>query len=84
MDVLLIEQVLVNLIDNAIRHTPKNSKIELTVKKSQIKYYLKLQIMEKEYQMKISGIFLIGFILRISLEILKEEVLVLDWRYVNL
>ena len=34
--------------------------------------------------MKISGIFLIGFILRISLEILKEEVLVLDWRYVNL
>ncbi len=84
VDVLLIEQVLVNLIDNAIRHTPKNSKIELTVKKSQIKYYLKLQIMEKEYQMKISGIFLIGFILRISLEILKEEVLVLDWRYVNL
>ncbi len=49
VDVLLIEQVLVNLIDNAIRHTPKNSKIELTVKKSQIKYYLKLQIMEKEY-----------------------------------
>lgn len=84
VDVLLIEQVLVNLIDNAIRHTPKNSKIELTVKKSQIKYYLKLQIMEKEYQMKILGIFLIGFILRISLEILKEEVLVLDWRYVNL
>ena len=33
VDVLLIEQVLVNLIDNAIRHTPKNSKIELTVKK---------------------------------------------------
>lgn len=84
VDVLLIEQVLVNLIDNAIRHTPKNSKIELTVKKSQIKCYLKLQIMEKEYQMKISVIFLIGFILRISLEILKEEVLVLDWRYVNL
>ncbi|MGO0807366.1 ATP-binding protein, partial [Clostridioides difficile] len=25
--------MLVNLIDNAIRHTPKNSKIELTVKK---------------------------------------------------
>ncbi len=85
VDVLLIEQVLVNLIDNAIRHTPKNSKIELTVKKkSQVKCYLKLQIMEKEYQMKILVIFLIGFILRISLEILKEEVLVLDWRYVNL
>lgn len=33
VDVLLIEQVLVNLIDNAIRHTPKNSKIELTVKR---------------------------------------------------
>lgn len=34
VDGLLIKQVLVNLIDNAIRHTNKNSKIEISIQKN--------------------------------------------------
>ncbi|MDP4151878.1 MAG: DUF4118 domain-containing protein [Bacillota bacterium] len=34
MDGTLIEQVIINLLENAIKHTPENSMIELTVSKS--------------------------------------------------
>lgn len=35
MDGLLIKQVLVNLIDNAIRHTKENSKIKISIEKDE-------------------------------------------------
>ena len=42
VDGLLIEQVIMNLIDNAIRHTPEN--LEIKVKVSKIENYVQFEI----------------------------------------
>ena len=77
MDSRLIIQVIINIVDNALKYTPKGSKIEIYARKENQMIAISLQIMEKELRIVQKKRFLICFILQtVKLQTAEE---VLDW-----
>ena len=59
MDSRLIIQVIINIVDNALKYTPKGSKIEIYARKENQMIAISLQIMEKELRIVQKKRFLI-------------------------